>query len=87
MITAAQPLMDDHELAVLEVFIWFALIFFTGMSAYWFYMRFVRDGDVVAEANRVLDENETIESYLEEWSGTTVKTAIAETRALDQDRS
>lgn len=89
MITATvTPLMDDHEVAVLEVFIWFALIFFTTLAVVWFIRRFILDGDVVKEANQVLDETQTIESYLADWApGLTTRTAIAETRSLDQDRA
>lgn len=73
--------MTDHDEAVLEVWIFFALIFFTILAAYWFYIRFIRDGDVVAEANQIRQDHAAIDSFVTEWMEPT-KHSIHITEAL-----
>ncbi len=79
--------MTDHEQAVVEVLIFFFLIYILILLVLTAWRRFLRDGDVVAEANEIRRDYASIESFVEDWIPLSQKVAIAESRYLDKERT
>ncbi|MEO6604322.1 MAG: hypothetical protein ABIN55_01790 [Aeromicrobium sp.] len=79
--------MSDHEQAIVEVLIFFFLIYIAFLLVWTAWRRFIRDGDVVADANEILRDQVSIESYVEDWMPLSQKIAIAESRYLDKARA
>ena len=78
--------MNAHDVAVMQVLIFFLLIYGTFLLAWTAWRRFLRDGDVVAEANQILRDQASLESYVEDWMPLSVKVRVAEARAVEKER-
>lgn len=92
--------MSDRELGIVQFAVWAFLIYCLVLAVIAVWRLFLRSGDVVAqadelwaeaqtlivEAEQVLDEHATIESFVDEWMPVTQKVAIAEAIAVDRQR-
>lgn len=78
--------MTDHDLAILELTIWALAIYVLVLTVVAVTRRFILDGDVVADAQQVLHDQESIDSYVADWLTPAPKTNIREAIDIAQQR-